>query len=146
MSRIEATLTEGYSVTLRTSEGHEWAADEPENVGGADTGPNPYELLLGALASCTCITVSMYCQRKGWTLRGITARYAHDRIHADDCAECENDRAGYIDRIHSEITIDGDLDEDQRRTLARVAASCPVHKTLGKSIHLVDDVDFASLA
>ena len=143
MGTITAELTEGYAVSLSTSSGHTWAADEPTEVGGTDIGPNPYELLLGALAACTSITVSMYAQRKGWPLEGIEVSYEHDRIHVDDCADCEEHHRGYIDRIVSEITIRGDLDESQRKRLAQVAASCPVHKTLDKGVHLVDHVNFA---
>ena len=142
MAKITATLTEGYTVTLESSEGHTWMADEPEDVGGDDQGPNPYELLLGSLAACTTITLSMYAQRKGWELRRIEASYAHDRVHADDCADCEDDRVGYIDRITSDIVIDGDLDDHARERLADVAAKCPVHKTLAKGVHLVDEVRF----
>ncbi|MFU8840619.1 MAG: OsmC family protein [Nitriliruptoraceae bacterium] len=143
MATITATLSEGYAVDLRTSSGHRWAADEPTAVGGTDTGPNPYELLLGALAACTSITVSMYAQRKGWAFDGIEVRYEHDRIHVEDCADCEQHQRGYIDRIVSHVTIRGDLDEAQRTRLAQVAASCPVHKTLDKGVHLVDNVSFA---
>ena len=143
MSTITAELTEGYAVELRTSSGHTWTADEPTEVGGTDTGPNPYELLLGALAACTSITVSMYAQRKGWAFDGIEVRYEHDRIHVDDCADCEEHHRGYIDRIVSQVTIRGDLDETQRKRLAQVAASCPVHKTLDKGVHLEDHVTFA---
>lgn len=143
MSTITAELTEGYAVALRTSSGHTWAADEPTEVGGTDTGPTPYELLLGALAACTTITVSMYAQRKGWSVDGIEVSYEHDRIHIDDCADCEAHHRGYIDRIVSQVTIRGDLDETQRKRLAQVAASCPVHKTLAKGVHLEDHVSFA---
>jgi putative redox protein len=142
MSRITAELTEGYAVRLSTSSGHEWSADEPTEFGGTDTGPNPYELLLGSLAACTSITVSMYAQRKGWPLDRIEVEYEHDRVHADDCAACEDRHRGYIDRIVSRITIQADLDDAQRERLAHVATNCPVHKTLGKGVHLVDDVSF----
>jgi uncharacterized OsmC-like protein len=143
MATITAELTEGYAVDLHTSSGHRWTADEPTSVGGTDTGPNPYELLLGSLAACTSITVSMYAQRKGWAFDGIEVRYEHDRVHVDDCADCEEHQRGYIDRIVSHVTIRGDLDETQRKRLAQVAANCPVHKTLGKGVHLVDNVSFA---
>jgi putative redox protein len=143
MSTITAALTDGYAVELASSSGHRWSADEPTSAGGTDTGPNPYELLLGALASCTSITLSMYAQRKGWPLDGVEVRYEHDRVHADDCADCEDQQHGYIDRIVSDITIHGDLDEDQRQRLTQVAGSCPVHKTLDKGVHMVDHVRFS---
>lgn len=143
MSTITAELTEGYAVDLRTSSGHSWAADEPVAAGGTDTGPTPYELLLGSLAACTTITVSMYAQRKGWPFDGIEVSYEHDRIHVDDCADCEEHHRGYIDRIVGRIVIRGDLDETQRKRLTQVAASCPVHKTLAKGVHLEDHVSFA---
>ncbi len=143
MSTISAELRDGYAVTLSTDTGHQWTADEPTDLGGTDTGPNPYELLLGSLAACTTITLSMYAKRKGWSLQRVEVEYEHDRIHVADCADCEDHQRGFIDRIVSNITIHGDFDEAQRNRLRQVAASCPVHKTLAKGVHLVDNVSFA---
>lgn len=143
MSTVNAVLTDGYAVDLSSSTGHHWQADEPVGVGGTDTGPTPYDLLLGALAACTTITVSMYARRKGWDVQRIDVAYDHDRFHAKDCMDCEDHQKGYIDRITSKVTIQGDLDAAQQQRLAEVAARCPVHKTLEKGVHLIDEVTFA---
>jgi putative redox protein len=108
---------------------HQLVADEPKGEGGDDEGPTPYDLLLAALGSCTSITVTMYAQRKGWPLQGITARLRHSRIHAEDCAECET-KDGNIDRIELDIEFAGPLSDEQRSKLLEIAEKCPVHRTL----------------
>ena len=112
---------------------HTFYADEPVEAGGDDAGPNPYELLLGALGACTAITVRMYARRKGWQLDGVEVRLSHERIHADDCAECET-RDGFVHRITKSLALYGPLDAEQRERLADIAKRCPVHQTLTHEI------------
>ncbi|MDT7798933.1 MAG: putative redox protein [Actinomycetota bacterium] len=113
--------------------GHTLLVDEPVSVGGADAGPNPYELLLASLGSCTAITLRMYADRKGIPLTGATIRLRHERIHAEDCEKCETER-GMLSRITREIELAGDLDDDQRAKLMLIADKCPVHRTLSSEI------------
>jgi uncharacterized OsmC-like protein/alpha-beta hydrolase superfamily lysophospholipase len=113
--------------------GHELFADEPADIGGADTGPGPYDLLLAALGACTSITVRMYAERKGWPLRHITVQLRHRRIHAEDCAACDT-KTGRIDHIDRELRFDGELTDEQRATLLHIAGRCPVHRTLHSEV------------
>ncbi len=104
-------------------------ADEPVAVGGTNTGPGPYDYLLTALGSCTAMTLRMYADRKDWPLDAVTVRLSHRKVHARDCAECETD-GGYVDVIHRDLELFGDLDDEQRARLLEIADRCPVHKTL----------------
>jgi len=129
---VTATGDGRYTQQVSTA-GHTFVVDEPASVGGGDEGPNPYELLLASLGSCTAITLRMYADRKGIPLARTTVRLRHDRIHADDCETCETEH-GMLSRITREITFEGDLDDDQRARLMKVADHCPVHRTLTSEI------------
>jgi len=95
---------------------HLLQADEPRDSAGNDVGPNPYELLLSALGACTSMTLCMYAERKRWPLRGVQVRLTHSKIYAEDCVACDTKR-GTLDQIDAEISLIGDLSEDQRQRL-----------------------------
>jgi len=142
MARITAELVTGTQVRISNGR-HAWLADEPPAAGGDDSGPNPYDMLIGSLAACTLITLALYCRHKKIPLKSISATYEHGRVHADDCEDCADDAKGLIDRITSRVRIAGDFDDAQRKRLEQIVGRCPVHKTLGASVHMVDEVEFA---
>jgi uncharacterized OsmC-like protein/alpha-beta hydrolase superfamily lysophospholipase len=112
---------------------HRLFADEPESVGGLDSGPSPYDFLSIALGACTSMTLRLYAEHKKLALGPIAVDVSHAKIHARDCAECtEAERGGNarIDRLERVISVDGDLPDKLREKLLELADRCPVHRTL----------------
>ena len=112
---------------------HVLLADEPADVGGTDTGPGPYDFLLTALGACTAMTIRMYADLKNLPLTKVRVTLTHDKIHAEDCADCET-KVGKLDRIVRDLHFEGDLSEAQKAKLLEIADKCPVHKTLHSEI------------
>jgi putative redox protein len=123
-----------YAQTILVGQ-HLFQGDEPFDVGGRDAGPNPYELLLAALGTCTSITVRMYADRKGWPLEEVQVRLAYAMVQAGDCGP-SNGEAQLVDGIEEELIVTGHLSEAQRKRLTEIAARCPVHRTLGSPIQI----------
>lgn len=117
------------------SNGHRLLADEPESFGGDNTGPSPYDLLLSALGACTTMTIRMYADHKGFPLQRVAVKLHHDKIHAEDCQDCET-RTGKVDQIKREIELTGELSDDQRKRILAIADKCPVHRTLHSEVKI----------
>lgn len=105
---------------------HSFLSDEPEDIGGMDFGPSPYELVSAGLGSCTVVTLRMYADRKKWALEKVVVHINHDkREHSSG--------TGIVDVFTREIEFFGDLEEKQVLRLLQIADKCPVHKTLHAS-------------
>jgi putative redox protein len=104
---------------------HVMGADEPERLGGRDTGPTPYEYLLAGLGACTAMTLRMYSARHGWPLDKIAVELRHDRIAVEDGKK--------IDRFERIIRLEGELNNAQRLRLLEIAEKCPVSRTLQRA-------------
>jgi uncharacterized OsmC-like protein/alpha/beta superfamily hydrolase len=114
---------------------HRLLADEPLAVGGRDTGPSPYELLIAGLGACTAMTLRLYAEQKKLPLERVTVTLSHAKIHAEDCATCET-KEGMLDRIERTMVLEGPLDAAQRARMLEIADRCPVHRTLTSEIDI----------
>jgi uncharacterized OsmC-like protein len=122
------------------TEEHSFISDEPVKLKGDGLGPNPYDLLLAGLGSCTSMTLKLYANHKGIPLESVEVRLSYSRIYDKDCRECEQAEK-FLHKITKKIKLIGDLTDDQRQRLLQIAAKCPVHKTLTSRIE-IDDVLF----
>jgi uncharacterized OsmC-like protein/fermentation-respiration switch protein FrsA (DUF1100 family) len=132
---VRETRNSKFQQTISTGP-HRLLADEPVSAGGEDSGPGPYDLLLASLGACTSMTMRLYADRKSLPLERVTVTLTHQKIHAEDCAECETS-TGMLDRIDRVIAMEGALDAEQRKKLMEIADKCPVHRTLTSEVRIV---------
>lgn len=120
---------EGEFTTLVQTKHYAWLMDEPESVpGGSGRGPNPYEMLQSALASCTLMTMGMYARRKHIVLGDTRVSVTHRSKLL-----INKERVSHFSVI---VEFDDSLDAQQRERLLAIARKCPVHKTLTGSIEV----------
>jgi putative redox protein len=96
-------------------------ADEPVKSGGADTGPDPYTLLLSSLAACTLITLRLYIDRKEWDIANIGVQVNMYQTKKEE---------KLITVIDRDIHFLQEVTGEQRAKLTEIAEACPVSKIL----------------
>jgi putative redox protein len=106
---------------------HQLVADEPASMGGGDAGPAPFDFIMSGLGACTSMTLRMYAERKSLPLTRVSVALRHDKVEVEGVMR---------DRISRDITLEGDLSEEQRQRLLEIANKCPVHRALSQSILL----------
>ncbi len=110
-----------------TSNGHVFYSDVIHEKGGQDSAPDPHQLLMAALGSCTSMTLQMYAKRKGWDLRQVEINITEEK-------------SGTVPTFLKDITIQGNLDNQQVKRLTSVAELCPVNKLLLNGVQMVSTV------
>jgi putative redox protein len=138
MRDVTVTSLTNLQNVVRYDGDHTLITDEPIEAGGEEAGPDPYSLLLAALGTCISMTTMLYARRKGWPVERVTVRLRQQRIHFQDCQECEHTKEGFIHRIGRSVTFEGNLTDEQRSRLEEIAHKCPIHKTLTSEIVIVD--------
>lgn len=124
----------GYTQLVKAGP-NEIVADVPEALGGKDAGPNPYDLLLASLGTCTSLIITAAAEQKGWPLESVRVVLNHDRVDADDCVTCKT-KEGELNRLRRDVELRGPLSEEQRVELFEIATRCPVSLILTSEIWL----------
>jgi len=138
MGEVTVESISGLRNEVRYGAGQTFTTDEPLEAGGEGAGPDPYTLLLAALGSCISMTVTLYARRKNWKVSRVRVRLRMRRVHAKDCDECATKGDAFVHRVERDVSIEGELDEEQHARLQEIAHRCPVHRTLAGEIVISD--------
>lgn len=125
---------------------HRLFADEPESVGGMDSGPSPYDYLSIALGACTAMTIRLYAQMKGLELGRVRVDVSHEKIHVRDGDAVAGVPKSKIDCFSRVITVDGEVTEELAAKIEEIAGKCPVHRTLEARSEVRTEVRSATAA
>jgi len=118
------------------SDNHHWYADEPTQVGGKNSGPDPYEHLLAALGACTAMTIRMYADHKKMPLEHVEVYLSHERNYLEDAGHTtEQDRN--MELLIRKVQLMGPLSDSEKTRLMEIAERCPVHRTLHRNPQVV---------
>lgn len=135
----ELANAEGFTTRMKVGN-HYLVSDEPQDVGGNDAGPSPYEFLSAGLAACTAMTLQLYAKRKNWPLEMVRVHTRYGKIHAEDCERCEEEESR-IDTFERILELQGPLSASQRERLLDIANKCPVHRTLSGKIQVLTKLE-----
>lgn len=129
MTTINASIgKQRYKMDIHTAT-NSIVADEPLEQGGEDLGFSPADLITASLGACTCATLRMYADRKGWDLTDVKVNVTFER-----------DNIANTSHFVRTIELLGNLDETQRQRLLTIANGCFIHKTLTHPIDIVTEL------
>ncbi|HLJ04211.1 MAG TPA: OsmC family protein [Solirubrobacteraceae bacterium] len=96
---------------------HTIVTDEPERLGGTDTGPAPHELMAAMLAACASTMIVLYARQRDWHLSDVQVEVRYDA----DVTPRE---------VYMTVHLPDGLTDGQIERLRRVARTCPARRAL----------------
>jgi putative redox protein len=113
-------IPEGYQ-SIITNGKHTVIGDEPLSSNGTDLGLAPSELVLAGLAMCKVSTVRYIARKNGWLIGNVEANLFQ---------ELTREVTGFKINVKVNISIDGNISEEQKTELLRQADNCYIHRLL----------------
>jgi putative redox protein len=107
---------------------HRLVTDQPERVGGEGSAPSPHELFPAALAACVTVTLVMYARIKGWDLGDVAVDVDYDHRSTPRVFEVD-------------VRLTGELNDAQLERLEKVAAACPLRRSIESGIEFVERLE-----
>lgn len=127
--KVTTSLKQGLTVEAETR-GFKVVMDEPEQMGGANQGMTPVELLLASLGGCLSITIAAFSKAAHVELRDVKVHVSGDLDPEGFMGINKNVRKGFS-QIRYDIEVITDSPEERvQKLMQMVEERCPVSDTL----------------
>ncbi len=127
--KVTAEGPDGWVVTTHSGK-HVSIVDQPEAMGGTDSGPTPLDYIFVALGSCLVTVAKIVAGQQKIDLRGVEVEVFGD-LNLDVLRGQEkNERAGFTS-VTATVKIDADLTKEEKEVfMEEVDKRCPVSDNL----------------
>ncbi|QNJ20373.1 OsmC/Ohr family domain-containing protein [Synechococcus sp. A18-25c] len=112
---------------IHTASGAQLSTDAPVDNQGLGEQFSPTDLLATALATCILTIMGITAKSRGWSIEGSRAE-VEKRMTQDGPRRVES--------LTVHLTLPSELNSEQRLLLQRVAAQCPVKRSLDPQIEI----------
>lgn len=114
--------------------------DEPIELKGTNTAPNPVELLLAALGGCVILNYRAYAKKFGVNIQDLTMNLEGDMISGGWVDEQDRERRGFK-QIRYEVQVKTDAPEEKVQQLHElVEKRCAVSDMLSNKTEIVCEI------
>ncbi|MGH8435654.1 MAG: OsmC family protein, partial [Pseudomonas sp.] len=117
---VNTLSSAGYRHVIKVDELHELFTDMPKAHGGEGSAPEPHDYFDVALGACKALTVTQYARSRNIPLSGISVDVRHDN---------SKEQEGFYG-LTVQLTLHGELSDEQRAKLLAIADKCPLHKLM----------------
>lgn len=114
-------ISTGYQ-SIITNGRHTIVGDEPTEVKGTDLGMSPTELLLSGISMCKVATIRNVARRKGIVIGEVNANLSQ--------VAKRNSDGTFTTTVDSEISIEGEITDEERHLLIHEADNCYVTRVV----------------
>jgi uncharacterized OsmC-like protein len=140
---VNSKLEKGFHSYIKARD-FEFVSDEPESLGGTDTGPNPVEYVLGALAACQEIVIKAHAGQLGIDLKSVKVNASGD-LDLHGFFALSDTRPGFTKVRYQTFIETEENDPDKLQKLKDLATNnCPVLDIIQNPVPVSGEVTFIS--
>jgi putative redox protein len=125
------------------SNGHSLHGDEPERIGGTNTGTNPFSLLQMSLANCSIGAMLRAARDEKIPVEGLEVEVSYKVNRLDETPTSHYSVTCDLRMIElrKKMRVVGEIKEEQAETLLWAAQNCPVSNTISGGVPIRDELE-----